>query len=77
MQVGTGRMYCHVDAHDFSEHSQDYENNIQLVHMAQLLKYDTDLHLLYDLPVDRGAYRDSVSDVWHYFDDDDLESDSV
>ncbi len=74
---GDWQMYCHVDAHDFSEHSQDYENNIQLVHMAQLLKYDADLQLLYDLPVDRGAYRDSINDVWDYFDDDDLESDSA
>ncbi|TXJ06746.1 MAG: hypothetical protein E6Q25_08605 [Acinetobacter sp.] len=66
---GDWQMYCHVDAHDFSDESTDFEQNIQLTPMAQLLKYDADLQQLYDLAIDKGAYRDSVDTVWQYFDD--------
>lgn len=66
-------MYCHVDAHDFSENSLDFEQNIQLTNMAQLLKYNPDLQILYDLPIDKGAYRDHVESIWQYFDDCDVD----
>lgn len=69
---GDWQMYCHVDAHDFSENSLDFEQNIQLTNMAQLLKYNPDLQILYDLPIDKGAYRDHVESIWQYFDDYDV-----
>ena len=53
---GDWQMYCHVDAHDFSEHSQDYENNIQLVHIT-IAKNMMLICNLYDLPPDRGLSR--------------------
>ena len=41
--------------------------------MAQLLKYNPDLQILYDLPIDKGAYRDHVESIWQYFDDCDVD----
>lgn len=63
-------MYCDDKAHDFAD-PLVLKNELGLVHVDHLIKQDSTLGELADLPVDMGAERGNVGGPWIRFHDSD------
>lgn len=66
---GDWQMYCHWRNHDFD--SPGIVQELQVVHVALLVRRDPGLEAMADLPTDMAAERTQVGGSWEIYEDKD------